>query len=98
VAFPVYPLWLLIAEAILKTVKREKRQMETFTQLYKDACKADDAWSAELVKLYGKRAGDMRYTKEGKGSEGSELRRLHDAWSERRDALSAYYMSREACG
>jgi hypothetical protein len=40
---------------------------------------ADDAWSAELKRIFGKRAGDARYTAEGKGEEGSDLRRLHDA-------------------
>jgi hypothetical protein len=40
---------------------------------------ADDAWSAELQRVFGKRAGDARYRPEGKGAEGSELRRLHNA-------------------
>jgi hypothetical protein len=39
----------------------------------------DDAWSAELQRLFGKRAGDVRYTKQGKGEPGTELRRLYDA-------------------
>jgi hypothetical protein len=39
---------------------------------------ADDAWSAELHRVFGKQAGDARYTARGKGDEGSELRRLHD--------------------
>lgn len=41
---------------------------------------ADDAWSAELHRLFGKRAGDVRYTAQGTGDAGSELRRLHDAF------------------
>jgi hypothetical protein len=40
---------------------------------------ADDAWSAELKRTFGKDACNARYTERGKGSEGSELRRLHDA-------------------
>lgn len=40
---------------------------------------ADHAWSRELRSLFGKEAGDVRYTKIGRGAEGSELRRLHDA-------------------
>ena len=40
---------------------------------------ADDAWSAELKRVFGKQAGDARYVARGKGEEGSELRRLHDA-------------------
>ena len=40
---------------------------------------ADDAWSAELVRLFGKSAGDARYGARGKGEEGSKLRQLHDA-------------------
>lgn len=40
---------------------------------------ADDAWSAELKRLFGKQAGDARYGTRGKGEEGSALRRLHDA-------------------
>jgi len=40
---------------------------------------ADDAWSAELHRRFGREAGDARYGPRGKGEEGSELRRLHDA-------------------
>lgn len=40
---------------------------------------ADDAWSRELQRLFGKRAGDVRYTDAGKGAPGSVLRSLHDA-------------------
>ncbi len=43
------------------------------------AYQADDAWGAELRRLFGKHAGDVRYTQRGKGEPGSELRRLHDA-------------------
>lgn len=40
---------------------------------------ADNAWSRELVRLFGKRLGDVRYTKEGKGEPGSVLRSLYEA-------------------
>jgi hypothetical protein len=40
---------------------------------------ADDAWSAELVKVFGKQSGQARYEPRGKGNEGSKLRQLHDA-------------------
>lgn len=46
---------------------------------YYTALAADEAWSKELRRLFGKRAGDVRYTKQGEGAPGSELRRLHDA-------------------
>jgi hypothetical protein len=51
---------------------------------------ADDAWSAELTRVFGKNAGDARYTDKGKGLEGSELRRLHDA---RQAAQAAWHAS-----
>jgi hypothetical protein len=72
--------------------------MATYKQIYSEAKQADDAWQSELVRVFGKSAGDKRYTKEGKGEEGSELRRLHDAFRECQHALSAYHMSTEACG
>ena len=46
---------------------------------YHAAIAADEAWSAELRRLFGAKAGDVRYTKRGEGEPGSELRRLHDA-------------------
>lgn len=53
---------------------------------------ADDAWSAELSRVFGKDAGTARYQPRGKGEPGSELRRLHDARDAARVAwhLSAY--------
>lgn len=47
--------------------------------LYAVALAADQAWGDELRRLFGKNAGDIRYTKRGQGEPGSELRRLHDA-------------------
>ena len=40
---------------------------------------ADDAWSAELLRVFGKNAGDARYGTKGKGEEGSKLRSLYEA-------------------
>lgn len=45
----------------------------------KAAYAADDAYSAELRRLFGKNAGDVRYTRRGAGEPGTELRRLSDA-------------------
>lgn len=36
---------------------------------------ADDAWGRELRRVFGRRAGDARYTAEGKST--PELSRLH---------------------
>jgi len=40
---------------------------------------ADDAWGAELRRVFGRAACDARYDSRGKGAGGSALRRLHDA-------------------
>lgn len=45
---------------------------------YRAAVAADAAWSRELQRVYGKRAGDARYDKRGVAT--PELRRLHAAW------------------
>jgi hypothetical protein len=47
--------------------------------LYRAALLADAAWSEELYRLFGNRAGDVRYTKQGAGAPGSKLRRLCNA-------------------
>ena len=44
-----------------------------------EAQRTDDVWSAELQRLFGKRAGDVRYTPHGKGEPGSALRVAYDA-------------------
>ncbi len=74
--------------------------MATFKKIYQEAKDADDAWQAELEKQFGKQAGDKRYIKEGKGAEGSELRRLHNNFRKANAALAsyAYQMSTEYCG
>lgn len=48
-------------------------------QKYYDAIAADNAWSDELVKQFGKLASDYRYTMKGKGEINSVLRKLYDA-------------------
>ena len=48
--------------------------------LYKLAIAADAEWSRLLRKEFGKRAGDMRYTEQGKGTVGSELEAAHIAF------------------
>jgi hypothetical protein len=58
--------------------------------LFDAAMSADDAWSVELRRLFGKRAGDVRYTSQGSGAEGSVLRAVHDA---RQAAAHAYRVS-----
>lgn len=45
--------------------------------VYRAALLADDAWRAELLRRFGKRAGTVRYTSEGRGALGSELRKLY---------------------
>lgn len=56
------------------------------TLLYSDWLAADEAWSAELHRLFGSDAGDVRYTRRGKGDPGSRLRELYDAFDKARDA------------
>jgi len=51
---------------------------------------ADDAWSDELTRVFGKNAGQARYEPRGKGEEGSKLRTLHDT---RENARSAWHLS-----
>jgi N12 class adenine-specific DNA methylase len=51
--------------------------------------KADDAWSAELQKAFGKEAGDKRYGAAGKGEPGSALRKAYDVRDAARQAYEA---------
>lgn len=53
---------------------------------YKAALAADNRWSLELRRLFGKRAGDVRYTKQGQGEPGTELN----------DAYLAFQVASEA--
>ena len=41
-----------------------------------DYQRAQDAWTDELRRLFGKRAGDVRYTSQGRGEPGMDLNRL----------------------
>jgi hypothetical protein len=50
---------------------------------------ADAAWSAMLGKLFGRNAGDVRYTKAGKGEPGTELRALSDEFDRTREEWEA---------
>ena len=49
---------------------------------YHAAVQADEAWHAELVHLFGKKAGDVRYTSAGRGEPGSRLNMLYLAFQE----------------
>lgn len=55
------------------------KQMKLGTEKHKAALQLDNEWSAELCKVFGKRAGDVRYTREGQGEPGSTLRAAYDA-------------------
>jgi hypothetical protein len=50
-----------------------------YTSQLKPFQDADDAWSAELRRVFGKRSAEARYTELGRGEDGSKLRQLHDA-------------------
>ena len=61
--------------------------------LWRAALAADEAWSAELRRLYGDRAGDARYDERGKST--PTLRDLHErfraaneAWGEASRSLA----------
>jgi hypothetical protein len=58
------------------------------TEIHRKALATDKAWSVQLTKLFGKNAGDVRYTKEGQGAECSLLRKLYDA---RKEAQQNWY-------
>jgi hypothetical protein len=41
---------------------------------------ADEAWNAELLKVFGKKSGPaMRYVPAGRGMHGSNLRKVYEA-------------------
>lgn len=52
--------------------------------------KADNEWQAELERVFGYRAGDKRYTKEGKSTQ--KLKQLYTAFVHAGNAW------RDACG
>lgn len=39
--------------------------VKTYIELYREFVDADDAWQACLTQVFGKKAGDVRYTREG---------------------------------
>ena len=49
------------------------------TPAHRAALDTDRAWSAELVKAFGRNAGDMRYVKAGQGDPGTPLRAAYEA-------------------
>ena len=52
---------------------------------------ADAAWTAELIRIFGKRrARDIRYTKRSDGEPGSNLRLLYE---NRQMAMNAWHKS-----
>lgn len=53
---------------------------------YHAALAADNAWHAELTRVYGRRAGDMRYRAEGKATPA-----LHALWAAKRAADEACF-------
>jgi hypothetical protein len=62
------------------------RAMKDFS-LYHAACAADDAWMDEIRKAFPRQwAGNVRYTQEGIGKEGSSLRAAYDRWKEANEA------------
>jgi hypothetical protein len=77
----------------VKTGEKKMNRSFPYTEALKPFQDADDAWSAELVLTFGKSAGQARYEARGRGAEGSELRRLHDA---REAARAAWHQSATA--
>lgn len=49
-------------------------------RLYQAAVAADEAWSTEGRRIFGKRWGDVRYTPAAHGEPGSRLRALFEAY------------------
>jgi hypothetical protein len=52
--------------------------MKLGTLAHKRALETDNAWQIHLEVCFGKRAGDVRYTKEGEGKPGTVLRNLYE--------------------
>lgn len=57
--------------------------------LYLAALAADDAWSKEGQRVFGKRWGDVRYTAQARGEPGSVLATCYTAYVTTRDAWHA---------
>ena len=58
-------------------------------ETYRAWLAADEAWSAELRRAFGKQAGDMRYLPQGRGAPGSALRVTYEAFCAGREAWEA---------
>lgn len=63
--------------------------MKWNSALHTAAMLADEAWQQQLVKVFGKGAGDARYVSAGKGEPGSALRAAHDARQQATEAWRA---------
>ena len=63
-------------------------------EAYRQFLDADRAWSAELRRLFGKRSGDVRYTKQGEGAPGSDLNAAYTAFIETGNAWRSLAFSR----
>ena len=61
----------------------------TIFAAHRAATRADHEWQDELTRQFGRRAGDIRYTAEARGEEGSTLRLLYDDWRAAIDRLTA---------
>lgn len=66
--------------------------MTTYKDLTAAFQAADDAWQAELVRTFGKNAGDVRYTRFAHGETGTPLRA---AWDKRDAAEKAWSNARQ---
>lgn len=69
--------------------------MKLGTEKHRAALKTDNAWQAELEKVFGKQAGDKRYVRAGKGEPGTALRAAYEA---RQMAQEAWHADGEALG
>lgn len=84
-------------------VEEAPKPAPTLPELVEASIAADNAWSAELVRVFGP-AGRRRerYLPQGRGEEGSELRRLYDAktaaWEAAEEAWRAFRAGQRAEG
>lgn len=51
------------------------------------ALRSDNAWQDELNRLFGRNAGDVRYTKAGRGEPGSTLSMLYSDFKTAQERL-----------
>jgi hypothetical protein len=62
---------------------------KTLSDYAMEAVAADDAWQRELERVFGERAGDVRYTPRAKGEPGSTLRGLYEEFIRATTAATA---------